>query len=194
MTFTGSVQAQTLPDSVKIWTETKGVGHSWITVGAGDSLVLYSYGNYAVREGKLSGVLSAFPKRGIMLRFTGFEARKYLHTKASQTNVSEFWVKDAVPHLLRTLCDSLFFSHSTVPSTGIYKQNPGAHMVHVYRPLRYNCTTFLVEAIQWSCSDLFQDENNRPVKRFFFTPAWAQRYLRKKLAEQSKAIVFLGSH
>ena len=186
--------AQTYPDSVKIWTETKGVGHSWITVGTGDSMILYSYGNYAVREGKLSGVFSAFPKTGIMLRFTGKEAMSYLQTKARQTKVSEFWVKDAVPHLLRQLCDSLFFSHAGVPKTGIYKHNPSAHMVRVYRPLRYNCTTFLVEAIQWSCSSLFYTHKNRPVKRLFLTPAWAQRFIQRKLTEQSTSIVFLGTH
>jgi hypothetical protein len=186
--------SQNYRDSVKIWTETKGVGHSWITVGTGDSMILYSYGNYAVREGKLSGVLSAFPKRGIMLRFTGKEAMRYLQIKAQQTKVSEFWVKDAVPHLLRQLCDSLFFSHAGVPKTGIYKQNPSAHMVRVYRPLRYNCTTFLVEAIHWSCSSLFYNDNNQPVKRLFLTPAWAQRFIQRKLTEQSASIVFLGTH
>ena len=33
-------------DSVRVYVETNGEGHSWISVGEGDEMIVYSYGRY----------------------------------------------------------------------------------------------------------------------------------------------------
>ena len=33
-------------DSVRIYTETQNVGHTWISIGEGENMVVYTYGRY----------------------------------------------------------------------------------------------------------------------------------------------------
>ena len=42
-------------DSVRVYTETEGYGHAWMTIGEGENMILYSFGPGSRDERKVSG-------------------------------------------------------------------------------------------------------------------------------------------
>lgn len=176
-------------DTVKIWTETVGGGHSWISVGHDTNLVVYSYGNYA-RSNPFTAIIS---HRGVMLRLEKEEAQSYIDGKTQNGKVTEFWAKDANPDDVRCYCDSIFYYNNDIPSKGRYAGKRFAHYYQTYRILRYNCTHFIATPITLAGSTAFL--NNRGfMKRGILPPAWAKKYLRRKSLRQKRNILVLRTY
>jgi hypothetical protein len=181
-------------DSVKIWVETKGLGHVWISVGTNENLVVYSYGNYAAADGSSANLKAMLPARGVMLRLEGAEASDYINKKIIHSGASAYWVQDAMGVDVRNYCDSLFNSSQDMPQKGHYKLFKGARMVSTYKLLRYNCTIFAIEAVSAAKSKIFYKKDGRHRIKNRIAPAWAQTFLKKKSTKSNNYndVVLLG--
>jgi hypothetical protein len=181
-------------DSVKIWVETAGLGHVWLSVGSDENLTVYSYGNYAAAAGASANLKAMLPSRGVMLRLKGAEANDFIQQKIVHSGASAYLVQDVIGEDVRQYCDSLFFSSQETPKTGKYKRFNGARMVLKYNLLRYNCTTFAITAVTKAKSKLFFQKDGRSRVKNLIAPAWAQSFLKKKSAKQEgfNDVVLLG--
>ena len=64
---------------VRMYVETNGVGHTFITVGEGKNTIVYTYGRYLGGDKGKSSSNSFDPSgRGVMLKLTGQDAQKYI--------------------------------------------------------------------------------------------------------------------
>jgi hypothetical protein len=183
-------------DSVKIWVETAGLGHVWVSVGADDNLVVYSYGNYAAAEGASANLKAMMPSRGVMLRLEGAEATDYIQKKITHSGASAYLVQDVTGEDVRHYCDSLFETSKEMPKTGKYKRFKGARMVLKYKLLRYNCTTFAINAVSAAKSKIFYEKDGRRRVKNLIAPAWANTFLKKKSAKKPvfNDVVLLGDY
>jgi hypothetical protein len=134
-------------DSTRLWVETTGVGHTWITTGEGENTRVYSYGRYDdIKYPKLHSLCPAGD--GVLLRLEGKEALAYLDSK-STTNPISITVTDITDEMVNNYMDAIFSSSQELPSNPnkSYYQNPSAHVIDEYNILTNNCTTFATEAL-----------------------------------------------
>ena len=68
-------------DSIRVYIETNGFGHAWLSVGEGDDMVMYSYGRYngTYKGQKGKNLSNSAPNGdGVLLRMTGEAAVNYI--------------------------------------------------------------------------------------------------------------------
>jgi len=86
-------------DSTRVYTETQGLGHTWMSTGEGDGMKIYSYGNY-VRG----------TKEGILLKYVGEDAKRYQDYKSSTTEVSSYVITDIDDATVDNIVDNILNS------------------------------------------------------------------------------------
>ena len=75
-------------DSIRICTETQSFGHTWISVGEGSNMTVYSYGRYnGTNKGPDRSSNSLGNGSGVLLKLMGDEAKAYNDKKGSWWNV-----------------------------------------------------------------------------------------------------------
>ena len=75
-------------DSIRICTETQSFGHTWISVGEGSNMTVYSYGRYnGTNKGPDRSSNSLGNGSGVLLKLMGDEAKAYNDKKSSWWNV-----------------------------------------------------------------------------------------------------------
>ena len=90
-------------DSTRVYTEVHGAGHTWMSVGEGENMVVYSYGRYngtfKGNSGKSSSTgLSAGD--GVLLRFAGDDAKNFMEDE-KRYDYSTFIVTDVEDETIR---------------------------------------------------------------------------------------------
>jgi hypothetical protein len=66
-------------ETPRIYVETTGIGHAFITAGEGKNTVVYTYGRYLGGDKGKSSSNSLDPSgRGVLIRLTGNEAQRYI--------------------------------------------------------------------------------------------------------------------
>ena len=73
-------------DSVRVYIETVGLGHTWISAGEGDEMVVYTYGRYD--HTYKGNALSDGP--GVLVRLSGDKAKEFNDYKQSEGKMSIF--------------------------------------------------------------------------------------------------------
>ena len=75
-------------DSIRICTEAQSFGHTWISVGEGSNMTVYSYGRYnGTNKGPDRSSNSLGNGSGVLLKLMGDEAKAYNDKKSSWWNV-----------------------------------------------------------------------------------------------------------
>ena len=75
-------------DSIRICTETQSFGHTWISVGEGSNMTVYSYGRYnGTNKGPDRSSNSLGNGSGVLLKLMGDEVKAYNDKKSSWWNV-----------------------------------------------------------------------------------------------------------
>lgn len=177
-------------DSVRVYTETHATGHTWISVGEGNNMVVYSYGRYnGTNKGPNGSFNSLANGPGVLLKLTGDEAKAYNNDK-SEDGMSVFVVTDVTDEIIATAMDEKFNSSAITPDKGIYKDNPSAHVIDEYSLTSNNCTTVVSDVLNESGSNAlkgnilqqsssFGTYSTIPVTKRFILPVLMQNYLNK---------------
>jgi RHS repeat-associated protein len=72
------------PPKVRVYTETNGTGHAFISVGEGKNMVVYSYGQF-----------NPGTNEGLLFRFTGEKAMGYVNHQLNEKDAKVFEIKGA---------------------------------------------------------------------------------------------------
>ncbi len=147
-------------DTVKVYTETKGFGHAWISVREGDEMVVYSYGRY---DGTTKGSrVSNGP--GVLLKLSGAEAIEY-NEKKSDSGYYSFTIPDVSDESVSDIMNSLFDSSNKLPSNDKkgYYNNPSAHVIDEYKLFSRNCTTTVSDVLNSAGSSVLKGTANQPT-------------------------------
>ena len=145
-------------DTTRLWVETNGVGHTWITTGEENNMVVYSYGRYDdLGKDKESCRSFTLNGDGVLLRLTGEAAQNYQKAKITNTNAMCIIVPDISDAQIQEYFDNIFYSTKETPSNyqSKYYKNSEAHVIDTYHLLYNNCTTKAVQAINAVGSKLF---------------------------------------
>ncbi len=131
--------------STRVYIETNRLGHSWLSVGEGKDMVIYSYGRY--NETYKGNLLSNGD--GVLLRLTGEKAKKYMDKKEREGNMSTFVIGDVKDEEVKSYVDNIFNASTTLPDgkSKEYNNDPSAHVIDEYKLLSNNCTTFVSDVL-----------------------------------------------
>lgn len=132
-------------DSVRVYIETIGIGHTWISAGEGDNMVLYTYGRYD--HTYKGNQLSDGP--GVLVRLSGDKAKEYNDEKQTKGKMSVFTLPDVNDNDIMNIANEVFYSSERLPSekSKRYANDPTAHIIDEYNLLNNNCTTFVSDLI-----------------------------------------------
>ena len=137
-------------DSVRVYIETVGLGHTWISAGEGDEMVVYTYGRYD--HTYKGNALSDGP--GVLVRLSGDKAKEFNDYKQSEGKISIFTLTDVKDNDIMNIANELFDSSGQLPSerSKRYANDTDAHIIDEYSLLNNNCTTFVSDLIKMSGS------------------------------------------
>jgi RHS repeat-associated protein len=189
-------------DSVRIYTETTGFGHSWVSVGEGNEMVIYSYGRYnGTNKGQDGSSNSLSNGSGVLLRLTGEEAKNYNEEKLLNTEMSTYVVTDVTDEQIATVYDEMFNSSTKMPDKGKYANNSSAHVIDEYKLFSNNCTTIVEDVLKETGSKVMnatQRITNRSlgesfditVRERFIKPSSLQSHLNYISKNKKEKIVY----
>ena len=137
-------------DSVRVYIETVGLGHTWISAGEDNEMVVYTYGRYD--HTYKGNPLSDGP--GVLVRLSGDKAKEFNDHKQSEGKMSVFTLPDVNDNDIMNIANELFDSSKQLPSerSKRYANDPDAHIIDEYSLLNNNCTTFVSDLIKMSGS------------------------------------------
>jgi len=173
----------------RVYTETVGTGHTFITLGTGEGLVLYTYGRFldVDTESRLRGGIGT----GVLLKFTGEVARQHLSTQLYSNNARAFQINDANETKLRTLFEKLWDNGKPIAPSEADKPNviSFGRKINVYDLVSFNCTTIVCDALKLTGSKVFDDEAIWGLLKYdhdFVIPSSLQGYLEDKSKSSSQ--------
>jgi len=139
------------PDGLtpRMYIETKGFGHAFVTVGAGDNTTVYTYGRYAELGKNKSFARSSTPTgEGVLIRLTGDDAKTFIHDQITKKEAVAFEFTKSSDDAVAKYFDNKFNSSNNVPTTGKYAGNENARVVDNYNIFTNNCVTVSLEGLQ----------------------------------------------
>lgn len=178
-------------DIPRIYTETSGTGHSWISVGEGKNMTVYTFGRYAGTYEEWHKISSISNGPGVMIKLTGDEAEAYNQKKFDKTGAMVFQILDVSDESIQKIMDEKYNSSTQTPDKGEYKGDSRAHVIGDYKTLSNNCTTIICDALNTAGSKATQRLPNRVGQQLndrFIIPAFLQSFLKWQ------ATSFIGNH
>jgi RHS repeat-associated protein len=161
----------------RIYTEITGTGHTFITVGSGKDLTLYTYGRYAGGNAWTAGTTGP----GVLIKYTGEQASNYLTKELYHMNVKAFEVMDANQVQVKGHLDNLYNSSAVHPTTDDKNVNEYGHIVNTYTLFGNNCTTTSSDALKSGGTGIFKvDGIFSNYQEDFTIPTSLQDYLTNK--------------
>ena len=177
-------------DSVRVYIETVGLGHTWISAGEGDEMVVYTYGRYD--HTYKGNALSDGP--GVLVRLSGDKAKEFNDYKQSEGKMSIFTLTDVKDNDIMNIANESFDSSGQLPSerSKRYANDTDAHIIDEYSLLNNNCTTFVSDLIKMSGSKVLNYQRviyaspigspiTIPSTHRFVNPRSMKSYLSNKL-------------
>jgi RHS repeat-associated protein len=156
---------------VILYTETKGTGHTFLTVGSGDDIIVYTYGRY--------GAQGSTPAtgEGVLIRYTGQEAIEYLNKELNRMEAKAFEVTDVIDLDIAAQLDYKW-RNGKPPTTNNKKIKKYGRVIDIYDLTGNNCTTFSCDIIKAGNSDLFKGSFlGIPYEEDFTIPSSLEEYL-----------------
>ena len=142
-------------DSIRICTETQSFGHTWISVGEGSNMTVYSYGRYnGTNKGPDRSSNSLGNGSGVLLKLMGDEAKAYNDKKAAG-GMSVFVVTDVADEKVANILDEKFNMSTTMPDNpkSDYYNSSSARIIDEYKLTSNNCTTMVYDVLNKSGSN-----------------------------------------
>ena len=142
-------------DSIRICTETQSFGHTWISVGEGSNMTVYSYGRYnGTNKGPDRSSNSLGNGSGVLLKLMGDEAKAYNDKKAAG-GMSVFVVTDVADEKVANILDEKFNMSTTMPDNpkSDYYNSSSARIIDEYKLTSNNCTTMVSDVLNKSGSN-----------------------------------------
>jgi len=138
---------------LRIYTSTQGLtGHTFITVGTGDDMIVYSYGQYG-DPGNSSGGYSPIGE-GVLYRMTGERARNYVKQYVKFEAAKAYEIEDADETQVRVHMDARF-NKGSMAEVGKAKGDDAARVIDSdYNMFTKNCATESGDAAQAGGSKL----------------------------------------
>ena len=142
-------------DSIRVYTETQSFGHTWISVGEGSNMTVYSYGRYnGTNKGPDRSSNSLGNGSGVLLKLMGDEAKAYNDKKAAG-GMSVFVVTDVADEKVANILDEKFNMSTTMPDNpkSDYYNSSSARIIDEYKLTSNNCTTMVSDVLNKSGSN-----------------------------------------
>lgn len=182
-----------LLNGVYIWTEITDAGHAFVSVHQDNSIYVYTYGRFGRRgPANLTG-------DGILIYFTGEDARGYYREELYKVNARVFRIDDASIVATRSFFEGLWLSGTqpiVTDKMGERTQRRG-RVIDVYDLTGSNCTTHTVQAISEAGSKVFDTVYTStttllPIEgeEDFAVPLSLQKYLVNKSSSLNAMQVF----
>ena len=178
-------------DTVRVYTETSGVGHAWLSVGDGENMTVYTYGRYAGTDEKSTGINTLSDGPGVLVKLKGEDAKAYNDKKAETTGSEVFQVLDVKDEDVADVMDNAFNSSDVMPSKGEYKDDPRARVIDKYSITDNNCATKTSGAINDAGSQALKPEQVSPLYKTSqkpVAPVSLQNILKIKSYTQSEIV------
>ena len=136
-------------NKTRIYIETHGLGHTFVTVGEGRNTVVYTYGRYGAL-GCSGSVLHSFTPtgEGVLYRKTGKQAALYLNEEIEKGNLSIYTIEKGSDEKVADFFDKMW-TNGYRPTEKKAKNDPNAKVVDEYDILDNNCTTKSIEALNY---------------------------------------------
>ena len=133
----------------RIYIETNGLGHTFVTVGEGRNTVVYTYGRYGAL-GSSGSVLRSFTPtgEGVLYRKTGKQAALYLKEELEKGNLSIYAIEKGSDEKVADFFDKMWAKGSR-PTEKKAKNDPNAKVIDEYDILDNNCTTKTIDALNY---------------------------------------------
>ena len=166
----------------KLYVETHGFGHTFITVGEGKNTIVYTYGRYMGGDkGKSSSGASDPSGKGVLIRYTGKDALRYLKYELSDQGAQAYEIQDASDKKIQKYMDDVFSKGRllTRAESVKYEKSPheyglpsNARVIDKYSLLSNNCTTKSVTAVQIGGTklDFIEDRGTVPTPVYVPNP------------------------
>lgn len=137
----------------RVYVETMGFGHAFITTGSGENTTVYTYGRYAELGKNKSSSRSTTPiGEGVLVKLTGEEARAYILHEVFEKNAASYEFSNVSDEAVEDHFDTKLNTSDKSPSKGRYKNRENARVVDEYNIVTNNCVTTTISGIQ-SCSN-----------------------------------------
>jgi RHS repeat-associated protein len=140
----------------RIYVETKGVGHAFITVGEGKNTIVYTYGRYLGGDKDKSSSNSLDPSgRGVMIKLSGKEAQRYIKHELKDMKANAYEINDASDKKIQEHNDNVMSGGRKLTESEAkqydgkqnkYGTSSDATVVDQYDLLNNNCATKTVDA------------------------------------------------
>ena len=125
----------------RVYVETNGLGHTFVTVGEGVNTVVYTYGRYGALGSSGSILHSWTPTgEGVLKKLTGESALEYIGKEIGKGNLSFYEITQAEDNTVSDYFDDQWES-------GTNRSDPEEKVVDTYGILTNNCTTKSIEGI-----------------------------------------------
>lgn len=133
----------------RIYVETQGFGHAFVTVGTGDKTVVYTYGRYGELGKDKSSARSTTPTgEGVLIKLTGNEAKQFIQDQMLGNEATAFEFTKGSDELVAKHFDDIFNGSDKIPTIGKYASNENARVVDTYNLFTNNCVTTSVDGVQ----------------------------------------------
>lgn len=156
-----------LPSGVFVWTETKGTGHTLLSVHKDNMIYVYTYGRYD----------DSGSSKGILIRYTNKEAIAYIQNELYRMNAKVFQIKDVTEDKVIEVYDQIWRSSNEKPfgaDTSMDIKTYG-RVLDDYDISGNNCTTKTSDVLKKAGSRIFHRGNIN--EQFFVIPDSLQSYL-----------------
>lgn len=138
---------------LRIYTETKGTGHTFITVKNKDDVIVYTYGRYAGGDAITGGTTG----KGVLIKYTGEKAKDFIKTELYRMEAEAFQIDDADETKVQTFMDAMYNASTESPNTGDADIDTYGKVVDTYNLFGNNCTTKSCNATKAGESTVFSD-------------------------------------
>jgi RHS repeat-associated protein len=164
---------------VRVYTETEGVGHTFVSVGTGSNTTVYTFGRYAGTDKNKSIGQSLSPTGpGVLVKMTGTEARDYIMSIVQERNGKAFEINNADGNKVSEFFENKLTSSSEKPAKGMYSDDETknnseiqSRVIGDYNITSNNCTTISCQAIRETVSDF----GNTPSRLDILAPSKMSR-------------------
>ena len=135
----------------RIYIETNGLGHTFVTIGEGRNTIVYTYGRYGAL-GSSGSILHNFTPtgEGILIRKTGKQAIDYINKKIEDGNLSIYTLEKGSDKDVASFFNNMWNrGRKPTNATKSTKNDPNAKVVDEYSLFDNNCTTKAIEGVNY---------------------------------------------
>lgn len=135
----------------RIYLQTKGLGHAFVSVGDGKNTIIYSYGRYG-RVGSSSAITSGRytpTGEGVLMRKKGDVALSYLYEILGDGPIEIYEITGVNENAVAEFYENLISNSKHGPSDKekVTYGDPNAYVIDDYNLLNNNCVTMTINSI-----------------------------------------------